>query len=508
MKIQKLLFIITLIILLFVININRKETFVGLEKIKIGFIIPITSNKRNYKDIYEIDFFKILIDSLKDKLNNKFDYEFYLGYDDDDEFYINKKVDIINYFNELNLTNSEINLLKIKDKKGKLGELWSILAKEAYKNCDYIYQIGDDIKILTSDWQDTFIEVLKKHNNIGVVGPTDLNNKKILTQSFVHKTHLDIFKDYFPKSIENWYIDDWITNVYKPNYFNQIENIYVKNSGGKPRYTINRNKTDYEKELKIGKDKLNKYLNNLKKNDYIISMFLTGGLCEEAHNCIYTLKRIGMAHNLIVTCLDEKAYNYINKLGVKTQFLKLNLKEKGDFGSKDFYKITTQKPKIISDLIKKYNKIVVYSDTDIVFLKNFQEEIDNFINSNNDMLFQDESTVFKKNGSYCTGFMFFKPIKKNTNFLDKVHKTMLKNVEKRPEKSSKLADQGVFGTMLKTENIKFDTLDLYDFPNGKRYFGNVNTVYKNRIPKIIHNNFIKGLDNKVNRFKKYNLWYI
>jgi len=243
-------------------------------------------------------------------------------------------------------------------------------------------------------------------------------------------------------------------------------------------------------------------------NDYIISMFLTGGLCEEAHNSIHTLKKIGMDHNLIVTCLDEKAYNYINKLGVTTQFLKLNLKEKGEFGSKDFYKITTQKPKIISDLIKKYNKIVVYSDTDIVFLKNFQEEIDNFKNGKNDMLFQDESKIFKKTGSYCTGFMFFKPNKKNTIFLDKVHKTMLKNVVKRPEKSGKLADQGVFGTMLKTENIKFDTLDLYDFPNGKRYFDNVNTVYKNKIPKIVHNNFIIGLENKINRFKKYNLWFI
>lgn len=62
--------------------------------------------------------------------------------------------------------------------------------------------------------------------------------------------------------------------------------------------------------------------------------------------------------------------------------------------------------------------------------------------------------------------------------------------------------------MLKTENIKFNTLDLYDFPNGKRYFDNVNTVYKNKTPKMVHNNWIKGLDNKVKRFKKHNLWFI
>tara|TARA_B100000768_G_C11275089_1_gene375528 strand:- start:147 stop:1028 length:882 start_codon:yes stop_codon:yes gene_type:complete len=279
--------------------------------------------------------------------------------------------------------------------------------------------------------------------------------------------------------------------------------IFLLKKNLKYEYFENNNET----ELKLGRNKLNKYLNN-RNNDYIISMFLTGGLNEEAHNCINTLKKVGMIDNLIVTCLDKKALNYISNLGVKTQFLNLNLKDKSEFGSRDFYKITTQKPKIISDLIKKYNKIVVYSDTDIVFLKNFYKEINNFKNDNNDMLLQDESTIFKKTGDYCTGFMFFKPNQKNIRFLDKVHKIMLQNVKNRPEKSTELADQGVFGKMLKTENIKFDTLDLYDFPNGKRYFDNVDTVYKTRIPKIVHNNFIIGLKNKINRFKKYNLWFI
>jgi hypothetical protein len=231
------------------------------KKIKIAFIIPITSNKRNYKDIQDIDFYKIFINSLKDKLNEKYIYEFYLGYDNDDNFYINNEIKVINHFQKLNLINSKIKLLKINNKKNKLGELWSILAKESYDNCDYIYQVGDDIKILTSGWEDIFINKLKKNNNIGVVVPTDINNKKILTQSFVHKTHIDIFGDYFPKQIKNWYIDDWITEVYKPNYSYQINNIYVKNRGGGPRYKVKKTETNYEEELKLGKDKFNQYLN-------------------------------------------------------------------------------------------------------------------------------------------------------------------------------------------------------------------------------------------------------
>ena len=120
-------------------------------------------------------------------------------------------------FNSLNLPNSTIKTIKIYNKKGKLGEIWSELAEIASKECDYIYQLGDDIEILTSEWEETFIEKLKESNNIGVVGPLDRNNKNILTQSFVHKTHLDIFGEYYPKEIKNWHIDDWITRVYQPN---------------------------------------------------------------------------------------------------------------------------------------------------------------------------------------------------------------------------------------------------------------------------------------------------
>lgn len=518
---KKLIFlflIIFLIIVLYHKKINSVENFDNKTKnITIGFIIPVTSNKRNYDSVEEIDFFKILLKSLLPTLSKEYQYNFYLGYDDTDKYFSHSKIQrqIINNFTKLAPLTTNLKLIKIVGKKGKLGNIWTILAQEAISEVDYLYQCGDDIQFIDTNWTEKFVNILRKNNNLGVTGPLDLNNKSLLTQSFVHQKHLDIFGFYFPPNIKNWYIDDWIHNVYSPKYNFWEKNITVKNSGGPPRYKVEYNKEIYEKELEKGKKKLKQYVNNqgiiepyTNKLDYVICMFLTGGLNQEAHNSIQTLKKVKMDKHLIVTCLDKKAYDYISELGVKTEFLDLNLKEIGEFGSKDFYKITTQKPKIISNLLKKHNKIVIYTDTDIVFLKNFESEINKFRYDKNDILFQDESREFIKTGDYCSGFMFFKLNTKNINFLDKVHNTMVKNTKSRPEKSKELADQGVFGKMLKKENIQFDTLDLYDFPNGKRYFDNVNTVYKNRIPKIVHNNFIIGLNNKINRFKKYNLWFI
>lgn len=259
MKYKFNIVLIFLILLFIFIKIKPLETFKN--KITIGFIIPTTSNKRKYKNILQTDFFNILLKSIiKTKLDNKFNYKFYLGYDNDDDFFNKNDSELKNEFKKLNIPNTSIKTIRIYNKKGKLGEIWSELAKNARKECDYFYQMGDDIKILTSGWEKTFIEKLKENNNIGVVGPLDINNKNLLTQSFVHKTHLDIFGEYYPKEIKNWHIDDWITKVYQPNFSHKILNKKVKNSGGPPRYEVKRSDNELKKCLKRDKNTLREYL--------------------------------------------------------------------------------------------------------------------------------------------------------------------------------------------------------------------------------------------------------
>jgi hypothetical protein len=256
--------VISIIILLILLLVGVFKNNEGFEnRTTIGFLIPTTSKNRNYKIPLDSDFFKILLTSIKKtNLNPKYNYIFYLGFDDDDYFYNTHYNDIINVFNKLNIKNSKIKLIKIHNKKGKVGQIWSYLAAIAYNTCDYFYQLGDDINILTSGWEDSFINKLRESNNIGVVGPNDINYNRILTQSFVHKTHLDIFGYYFPTEIVNWYIDDWITEVYSPKYMTKFNNINVNNSGGPPRYNITHNREIYIKCVSRDKIKLNNYIIN------------------------------------------------------------------------------------------------------------------------------------------------------------------------------------------------------------------------------------------------------
>tara|TARA_R110000868_G_scaffold54043_1_gene169327 strand:- start:1815 stop:2747 length:933 start_codon:yes stop_codon:yes gene_type:complete len=235
------------------------------ESFKIGFIIPVTSNRRNYQDVSQTDFFKILFPSFLKTVSSdsKYQYSFYLGYDDDDDFYLKSLEETDRYFNEVCQGKYTLQMHPMKELKGKVGQIWTNLALIAAKECDYLYQSGDDIKFLCSGWEDIFITKLRKNDNFGVVGPWDTkyNDGRILTQSFVHVTHLQIFGFYYPSTIVNWYVDDWITSIYNASPEREIE---VQNCGGTPRYQVKNNRGIYLQAMMEFKPKLYQFLEDLK----------------------------------------------------------------------------------------------------------------------------------------------------------------------------------------------------------------------------------------------------
>jgi hypothetical protein len=245
---------------------------------KIGIIIPTTSNKRNYSKVEDIDFFKTFMKNFISHINNNYNYTIYLGYDDDDKFYNQNLQQVEEYFDQITEGhNVNLKFVVIQGFKGRLGKIWSLLAQEAVKdNCDYLYQIGDDVEILTSGWEDKFINKLQELDNVGVVGPLDLGNGSILTQSFVHKTHLDIFENYYPNELVNWHIDDWITEVYKPNNSFIMEEIKVKNLVNN-RYNVVSGKKIYKKLLKRDMNLINKYLSVEGFEDLVYQKVLYNG---------------------------------------------------------------------------------------------------------------------------------------------------------------------------------------------------------------------------------------
>ena len=199
-----------------------------VNKEKICFCVPSTSNKRQWESFDESYLNQILCRSLECKTND-YDIDIYIGYDSDDKLY--SKI-------ELPKTHKEMNLIwrPFSSEKGNPCKIWTELGKQAVKDGhDYFMVCGDDIAFDQNDkWIKVFIDQLKRNNNVGYSAGWS-NNDNIPTQFMFHKTHLDLFGFVYPPQIVAWFCDDFIYGLYgsKGNWMKEYKHL---NAGGKPRY--------------------------------------------------------------------------------------------------------------------------------------------------------------------------------------------------------------------------------------------------------------------------------
>jgi hypothetical protein len=210
---------------------------------KIGILIPSTSNGRDWKTYKETYLYSITLKSFLLTYDNEHTYIFYIGIDRNDKI-LDKNIfrDEVNRLVSI-FKNVTVQYLYMDDiKKGHLTVMWNKLYKKALESqCDYFYQCGDDIEFKTKGWINDCIKKLQENDNIGLTGPIN-NNPYILTQSFVSRKHYDLFGYYFPEEIINWFCDDWINDVYKGlNAFYPLKQHLCINIGGLPRYDIDHN---------------------------------------------------------------------------------------------------------------------------------------------------------------------------------------------------------------------------------------------------------------------------
>ena len=223
---------------------------------KIGLLIPSTSNGRPWTSIKESYLYNLTFKTFLLTHDPEHEYVFYIGIDKGDKIYDSPQKDEFTRFKMI-YKNIDIQFIYMDCKKGHLTKMWNILFRKAYNDeCNYFYQCGDDIKFNTKGWVNDCIDTLANHRNIGITGPVN-NNNFILTQVFISRVHMDIFQHLFPEEIINWGCDDWYNWVYKPDYFFPLKKHYCSNEGGNPRYDINNN-SSFMKNYKYNVEKIRK----------------------------------------------------------------------------------------------------------------------------------------------------------------------------------------------------------------------------------------------------------
>ena len=239
----------------------------------ICVMIPVTSKNREWRTFKETDLYNIFFKSFLLTYNKELPHLFCFAIDPDDQLFNNIQEDIERLVDVMK--NCKVHFISTAGiGKGHVTEMWNkCFEYGVQENYDYFLQSGDDIEFFTGGWENAFIRFLEENQNIGVCGFSDMGRlycnrqDRLLTQSFVHRTHYDIFGYYYPKQIKNWGCDDWITEVYgKTNdvFYSPIHSI--ANKGGEPRYDIVRDRILWNNLILDDYPKINEYKTFIKNN--------------------------------------------------------------------------------------------------------------------------------------------------------------------------------------------------------------------------------------------------
>ena len=141
----------------------------------------------------------------------------YLCADDTDMFYVSQAAAVRNLSSTLTPW-LQLHLVYYPAYKNRVPNREAAL--QAYADgAEYIHRTNDDISFMTPGWLTAAVTALRRMHppNIGVVGPKvygDGIRGGATTLDVVHRTHLDIFAEYYPPQLDNWFVDDWIAFAY------------------------------------------------------------------------------------------------------------------------------------------------------------------------------------------------------------------------------------------------------------------------------------------------------
>ncbi len=158
---------------------------------KVAFLVPSTSNKRDWENAEQTHLWEILCSSLE-HYTPSHEIKLFIGYDIEDAVYSNEQERL--KFHSVFLNFQMEFFPMTEDTKGKPTWIWNRLGEEAIEQgYEYFKLLGDDIKMPNdTGWLGCFINKLKKNQNIGWSAGWS-NNNQIPTQFLVHITHYNIF---------------------------------------------------------------------------------------------------------------------------------------------------------------------------------------------------------------------------------------------------------------------------------------------------------------------------
>ena len=189
--------------------------------------------------------------------------------------------------------------------------------------------------------------------------------------------------------------------------------------------------------------------------------------------------------NFLFICTDEKALKILRRRGIASflyQHPQVNSNDASVLLSDDFSLKTSIKIKIITAAIKMGFQ-VLFTDADVVFLRNPTHHLTSFNNA--DLVIQNDTT----NG-LNSGFLLVRPTYSGVSLMLRTLEIVMTRL---------IIDQHalnfVIKEMISTQSLAMVVLDAQQFPCGKVYFEDEKRMFledrcKKDVAYIVHNNFL------------------
>ena len=245
-------------------------------------ICALTKSRPRWKSFRDSETWRFFVRSVYVTTQSDvstYDVNIFLGCDTNDLFWLENKEQLIrDAMLQYNLTI----IFNAYEKKTEHLPFNQLMQTAFVSGADYLVRVNDDTEFVTKAWIPASVEKLQSYHppNVGVVGPKcNQGNLKILTHDMVHKTHLQIFDTYYPSVFHNWYIDDWISQVYGTQRTTKMTSWVVHHHielGS--RYSEKRSdKIRLEAEIERGMKQIQKYLlQDSSQDKQILSFSLYG----------------------------------------------------------------------------------------------------------------------------------------------------------------------------------------------------------------------------------------
>lgn len=214
-------------------------------------------------------------------------------------------------------------------------------------------------------------------------------------------------------------------------------------------------------------------------------------------NFIISLLNLNFKFKLLLYCLDEECYKYFiekNFINIEVILYDCKLSNLSTFEDKNWNNITMKKINIAETLMNQY-KYVLHSDGDIVFINPYFM-VDTYLeikNNNVDIVAQPRHP----SSNICAGYYI---INSSSKTLKLYSISMLLERKANEDRD----DEIYLEKLIAEKKLSLKVLDKEYYPNGNiaKYRG------LQKIPYMIHFNWVIGINNKLEFIKNFKLWYI